>query len=61
MSAKEQAELDKLTTAITELPLGGRASMILSEEHEQLLRKIEQELQESKTIPTKRKRSVHRI
>ncbi|MCG9130914.1 AAA family ATPase [Candidatus Poribacteria bacterium] len=49
LSAKEQAELDKLTTAITELPLGGRASMILSEEHEQLLRKIEQELQEGKS------------
>ena len=48
LSAKEQAELDKLTTAITELPLGGRASMILSEEHEQLLRKIEQELQEGR-------------
>ena len=48
LSAKEQAELDKLTTAITELPLGGRASMILSEEHEQLLRKIERELQEGK-------------
>ncbi len=46
LSAKEQAEFDKLTTAITELPLGGRASMILSEEHEQLLRKIERELQE---------------
>ena len=48
LSAKEQAELDKLTTAITELPLGGRASMILSEEHERLLRKIEQELQEGR-------------
>ena len=48
LSAKEQAELDKLTTALTELPLGGRASMILSEEHEQLLRKIEQELQEGR-------------
>ncbi len=48
LSVKEQAELDKLTTAITELPLGGRASMILSEEHEQLLRKIEQELQEGR-------------
>lgn len=48
LSAKEQAELDKLTTAITKLPLGGRASMILSEEHEQLLRKIERELQEGK-------------
>ena len=48
LSAKEQAELDKLTTAITELPLGGRASMILSEEHEQLLRKIERELQEGR-------------
>ena len=48
LSSKEQAELDKLTTAITELPLGGRASMILSEEHEQLLRKIEQELQEGR-------------
>ena len=46
LSAKEQAELDKLTTVITELPLGGRASMILSEEHEQLLRKIEQEFLE---------------
>ena len=43
LSSKEQAELDKLTTVITELPLGGRASMILSEEHEQLLRKIESE------------------
>ena len=48
LSAKEQAELDKLTTVITELPLGGRASMILSEEHEQLLRKIDQELQEGR-------------
>ena len=48
LSAKEQAELNKLTTVITELPLGGRASMILSEEHEQLLRKIEQELQEGR-------------
>ena len=48
LSTKEQAELDKLTTVITELPLGGKASMILSEEHEQLLRKIEQELQEGR-------------
>ena len=48
LSAKEQAELDKLTTAITELPFGGRASMILSEDHEQLLRKIEQKLQEGR-------------
>ena len=49
LSAKEQAELDKLTTTITELPLGGRASMTLSDEHTQLLRKIEQELQEGKS------------
>ncbi len=49
LSAKEQAELDKLTTTITELPLGGRASMTLSDEHAQLLRKIEQELQEGKS------------
>ena len=48
LTVKEQAELDKLTTAITELPLGGRANMILSEEHEQLLRKIEQELHEGR-------------
>ena len=48
LSAKEQAELDKLTTAITELPFGSRASMILSEEHEQLLRKIGKELQEDR-------------
>ena len=49
LSAKERAELDKLTTAITELPLGGRASMILSEEHAQLLREIGKELQEDRT------------
>ena len=49
LSSKEQAELDKLTTAITELPLGGRADMTLSDEHAQLLRKIEQELQEGKS------------
>ena len=48
LSAKEQAELDKLTTVITELPPGGRASMILSEEHEQLLRQIQKELQEGR-------------
>ena len=48
LSSKEQAEFNKLTTVITELPLGGRASMVLSEEHEQLLRKIEQELQEGR-------------
>ena len=49
LSTKEQAELEHLKTSITELPPGGRASMILSEEHEQLLQKIEQELLEAKS------------
>ena len=47
LSSKEQEELSQLKATLTELPTAGRSNMILSGEHEQLLRKIEKELQES--------------
>ena len=49
LSSKERAELDQLKASLTDLPTGGRSSMKLSEEHEQLLRRIERELQEGRT------------
>ncbi|MXV73392.1 ATP-binding protein [Candidatus Poribacteria bacterium] len=48
LSAKEQEELDKLTAFLTDLPTAGRSNMQSSEEHMQLLRKIEKELQEGR-------------
>ena len=48
LSSKEQEELDKLTVFLTNLPTGGRSNMQSSEEHMQLLRKIEKELQEGR-------------
>ena len=47
LSSKEREALNQLKATLTELPIGGRSNMILSGEHEQLLRKIEKELQES--------------
>lgn len=46
LSSKEQKELDELTTRLTDLPAGGVSNMKLSEEHAQLLQKIEKELLE---------------
>lgn len=48
LSAKEQEELDKLTAFLTDLPTGSRSNMQSSEEHMQLLRQIEKELQEGR-------------
>ena len=48
LSAKEQAELDKLTAFLTNLPTGGRSNRQSSDEHTQLLRKIEKELQDGR-------------
>ena len=44
LSPKEQKELDELITRLTDLPAGGVSNMKLSEEHAQLLQKIEKEL-----------------
>ena len=49
LSSKERAELNQLKISLTDLPTGGRSSMELSGEHEQLLRKIERKLQEGRT------------
>ena len=49
LSSEEDAELDQLKASLTGLPTGGRSNMKLSEEHEQLLRRIEKELQEGRT------------
>ena len=49
LSSEECAELDQLKTSLTDLPTGGRSSMKPSEEHDQLLRRIERELQEGRT------------
>ncbi len=49
LSSKERVELDQLKTSLMDLPTGGRSSMELSGEHEELLRKIERELQEGRT------------
>ena len=49
LSSEECAELDQLKTSLTDLPTGGRSSMELSGKHEQLLRRIERELQEGRT------------
>ena len=49
LSSKERAELDQLKTSLTALPTSGRSSMKPSEEHDQLLRRIERELQEGRT------------
>ena len=48
LSSKEQKELSQLKASLTDLPIGGRSSMQSSEEHMQLLRKIEKELQEGR-------------
>ncbi len=48
LSIKEQEELDKLTASLTDLPAADRSNMQSSEEHIQLLRKIEKELQEGR-------------
>ena len=48
LSSKEQEELDKLTAFLTNLPTGGKPNMPPPEEHTQLLRKIEKELQEGR-------------
>ena len=48
LSTSESDELEKLTTAITELSVNG-PDMFISEEHTQLLQKIQQELQENKS------------
>ena len=48
MSSKEQEELNKLTAFLTNLPTGGRSNRQSSDEHTQLLRKIEKELQEGR-------------
>ena len=47
-SSKEQEELDKLTAFLNDLPIGGRSNMKLSDEHIQLLQKIEEELREGR-------------
>lgn len=46
LSSKEQKELDELITRLTDLPAGGASNMKLSEEHAQLLQKIEKDLLE---------------
>ena len=46
LSSKEREELNQLEAALTELPTVGRSNMKLSEEHAQLLEKIEKELLE---------------
>ena len=48
VSSEEQAELNRLTAFLTDLPTDSRSNMKLSEEHAQLLRRIEKELQESR-------------
>lgn len=48
LSSKEREELNKLTAFLTNLPTGGRSNMQSSDEHTQLLRKIEKELQEGR-------------
>ncbi|MXY27046.1 AAA family ATPase [Candidatus Poribacteria bacterium] len=45
LSSKEQEELSQLKASLTHLPTGGRSNTQSSEEHTQLLRKIEAELQ----------------
>ena len=47
-SPQEDIELDKLKASLTDLPVGDRSNMQFSEEHTQLLRKIERELQEGR-------------
>ena len=47
-SSKEQEELNQLKATLTELPTAGRSNMQSSEEHTQLLQKIERELQEGR-------------
>ena len=46
LSSKEQKALNQLKATLTELPTGDRSNMKLSEEHAQLLEKIEKELLE---------------
>ena len=47
-SPQEDLELEKLKASLTDLPVGDRSNMQFSEEHTQLLRKIERELQEGR-------------
>ena len=48
VSVEELAELKQLTDFLTDLPIGGRSNMKISEEHAELLRKIEKELRGEK-------------
>ena len=48
LSSKEREELNKLTAFLTNLPTGGRSNMQSSDEHTQLLQKIEKELREGR-------------
>ena len=48
LSSNEQKELNQLKATLTELPTGDRSNMKLSEEHAQLLEKIEKKLLEGK-------------
>ena len=47
-SVEERAELKQLTDFLTDLPSGGRSNMKISEEHGELLQKIEKELRSRK-------------
>ena len=46
LSPRERAELDQLTADLKDLPTSGRSNLLLSEEQQNLLQKIEKELQE---------------
>ncbi len=48
LASNERAELDQLKASLTDLPTDGRSNLTLSEEHAQLLRKIEKELREDR-------------
>ncbi|MYC75114.1 AAA family ATPase [Candidatus Poribacteria bacterium] len=48
LSSKDQEELNQLKATLTELPTSDRSNMKLSEEHAQLLQKIEKELLEGR-------------
>ncbi len=47
-SVEEREELKQLTELLTELPIGDRSNIGVSEKHAELLRKIEKELREGK-------------
>ncbi len=48
LSSKEREELNKLTAFLTDLPTPSRSNMQSSDEHTQLLQKIEKELREGR-------------